>query len=213
MIRAYHESYLSEAMNGMGAMLDYAVNACGEDLRLFYARFLSSSVAQQLERGNPRYLSGLSGVELAGIVAEQTGRPLNAAEPLIDMGSPEYWTGWALAYLQWFHHLSFKALQAAGVGAMSLLEKYPALHEADLSKVVSFSLRAIESYRAGHGNPLKRFRKSIHLTQQDLAGQSGISLRAIRAYEQGQIPLSSASAETIFTLARILGCTPGDLLF
>ena len=211
MIHAYSESYLSDVMDGLGSMLDYAVNSCGEELRLFYARFLSSGVAAQIERGNPRYLCGLSGVELAMAVADRTGSPLAEARPLIDMGSPEYWTGWTLAYVQWYLGLDFKVLQSAGIDAENLCRKYPVLHEADLTKAVHYAQKAIERYRSQH-NPLKEHRKLARLTQRELAARSGTTLRSIRAYEQAQLGLSNASAESIVRLSRVLGCTPSDLL-
>ena len=211
MIHAYSESYLSDVMDGLGSMLDYAVNSCGEDLRLFYTRFLSSGIAAQIERGNPRYLCGLSGVELAMTAAVRTGSPLAEARPLIDMGSPEYWTGWTLAYVQWYLGLDFKVLQAAGIDAENLCRKYPVLHEADLTKAVHYAQKAIERYRSQH-NPLKEHRKLARLTQRELAARSGTTLRSIRAYEQAQLGLSNASAESIVRLSRVLGCTPSDLL-
>lgn len=60
-------------MTSLGAMLDYAVNTCGEDLNLFYARFLASGVADAFSRANPKYLGGMSGIELATLVASRTG--------------------------------------------------------------------------------------------------------------------------------------------
>lgn len=211
MIRAYDKTYLSDAMYGMGAMLDYAVNSCSQPLDLFYARFLRSGVDGQIERGNPRYLGGLSGIELALIVADRTGSPLPEAKPLIDMGSPEFWTGWTLAYLQWYFGLSFRALQAAGIGADTLIARYPALHEADLSKAVSLAEKALDAHRL-QDNPLKTQRKNARLTQRELAALSGTSLRAIRAYEQSQLSLSNASAESLRNLSHALGCTTEELL-
>ena len=68
MTRAYDISYLEDAMSGVGAMLDYAVNSCGETLEQFWARFLASGVAHSLSRANPKYLAGMSGIELARTV-------------------------------------------------------------------------------------------------------------------------------------------------
>lgn len=210
MIRAYDEMYLGDAMYALGSMLDYAVNACGEDPALFYARFLRSGIAGQIERGNPKYLGGKSGIELAMIVADRTGSPLKEADPLIDIGSPEYWTGWTLAYLQWYLGKKFKALQCVGIDVISLLERYPALHEADLSKSVSFALHLIGE--EAPGRRLKEQRKAAHMTQKELASLAGTSLRAIRSYEQSQVPLSSASAENLVLLSSALSCRPEDLL-
>ncbi len=50
------------------------------------------------------------------------------------------------------------------------------------------------------------------LSQSGLSKISKISLRSIKAYEQGRIDLSKAQAETLYILARILDCTIEDLL-
>jgi len=211
MIHAFDKTYLDSTMSCLGAMLDYAVNSCQQELSLFYEQFLRSGVAQQIERGNPRYLCGLSGVEMAHLVAIRTGSPLPEANPLIDMGSPEYWTGWTLAYLQWHFGRGFKSLYQAGVGVDTLIQRYASLHEADLSKAVRFAQKSLERNQV-HFHPLKEQRRNMHLTQQELSTLSGVSLRAIRAYEQSQLSLSNAGAASIVRLARVLGCTPADLL-
>ena len=198
-------------MDGMGAMLDFAVNSCGEDIGLFYSRFLSSGIARQMERGNPRYLCGLSGIEMALSVAARTGSPLRMDDPRIDMGSPEYWTGWTLAYLQWYLCMDFKSLQTAGVSVDSLMERYGTLHEADLSKSVAFAKSRIETHRQNH-NPLKAMRKNAGLSQRELAALSGTTLRSIQAYEQSKLNLSKAESATIVSFSRTLGCMPSDLI-
>lgn len=63
------------------------------------SRFLSSGIARAMSVGNPKYIAGLSGIELALQVASRTGSPLPTKDAFIDMGSPSYWTGWTLAYL------------------------------------------------------------------------------------------------------------------
>lgn len=211
MIRAYSDLYLDDAMSAVGAMLDYAVNACGEPLSLFYARFLSSGIAEQISAGNPRYLGGHSGVELAVEVARRTGNPLPEREPIIDMGSPEYWAGWTMVYLQWYLNLDFGQMQALGISINALFSRYAPLHEADLSKSVQFAHGIIEEWLQAH-NPLSFARKKAKLTQQQLSTLSGVSLRAIRAYEQGQLSLESASAASLQHMSQILGCRSETLL-
>ena len=205
MARAYNISYLEDAMSAIGAMLDYSVNACGEDLVSFYGRFLGSGIASMIFRANPRYIAGHCGIELAEIVACRTGKPLAKAESFIDIGSPEYWTGWTMAYLSWYLNLDFKTLQERGVDIAELNRKYSTLHEADLSKSVHFALKQMagESTRK---NILKDARKNAGLKQKELAEASGVSLRAIRAYEQGQLSLRNAESETLYALSRALGC-------
>ena len=53
---------------------------------------------------------------------------------------------------------------------------------------------------------LKTLRKQIHLTQSKLAELSGVSLRMIQAYEQGDQDIRKAEAQTVIALARALGC-------
>ena len=61
-------------------------------------------------------------------------------------------------------------------------------------------------------NPLKHYREKAKLSQSQLAGKAGISVRTLQDYEQGQKPLEGARAITVLTLARILGCTVEDLI-
>ena len=86
MTRAYEIAYLDDAMTSLGAMLDYAVNSCGEDLDLFYARFLGSGVAEAFSRATPKYLGGMSGIELASLVA---ARPANRCPGKTDSSTSE----------------------------------------------------------------------------------------------------------------------------
>jgi len=207
MIRAYDIAYLDDAMASIGTMLDYAVNACGESLELFWNRFLASGVASSLSRANPKYLAGMSGVELARVVADRSGDSLPDAEPFIDMGSPEYWTGWAMTYIAWYLNVDFGSLASGGMGIMDLYRRYSTLHEADLSKAVHFA-----QGRLSKDNPLKRIRENSGLTQLQLATLSGNTLRSIRGYEQGQRALENASTASVLGLCRVLGCRAEDLL-
>ena len=209
MTRAYDITYLEDAMSSLGVMLDYAVNSCGEDLSIFYARFLSSGIAGAFSEANPKYLAGMSGIELAQRVAGRTGDSLPEKDGSIDMGSPEYWTGWMLAYLSWYLCLDFGTLQSRGLTALSLRDRYSVLHEAALSKSVAFSTSRIKA--ASDGSPLKRIRKNAGLTQRNLALISNIPLRVIRSYEQGRRSLENASAENVWRLSKALGCRIDDL--
>lgn len=197
-------------MSSLGAMLDYAVNACGEDLDLFYARFLGSGIAKAFALANPKYIAGMSGIELAILVASRTGDRLPEKHQFIDVGSPEYWTGWTMAYLSWYLNLDFGALQSRGVTVQALRDRYSVLHEADLSKSVAFAMRRIQ-IDAGE-NRLKRARKNAGMTQQELAEATSVPIRAIRSYEQGQRSLGSAAAEKVRRICQSLGCALEDLL-
>lgn len=210
MTRTYDEMYINDAQDNLGAMLDYAVNACEIPLEDFYARFLSSNAAQAFAMGHPYYTAGISGIEMAILVMGQTGTVALEKHPYYSPDrSPEYWTGWILAYLQWYFGLDFKALAQRGVDAAFLIQRYRPLHEADISA----SIHLVEPMiLAKQPSALKRIRKSAGFTQEVLASRSGVSLRMIRAYEQQAQPLEKAEYQTLIALSRTLGCREADLL-
>lgn len=90
----------------------------------------------------------------------------------------------------------------------SLLSLYPTLHEADLSKFVQIAESFEQQYFATSHSMLKTIRKQSRLTQRQLADLSGVTLRMIRAYEQGDQDIRKAEARTIFALSKVLGCSP-----
>lgn len=213
MTRAYNPLYLEDVMNNLGTMFDCAVHVAHCDLTLFYEMFLSSGVASQIEAGNPRYLSGLSGMELMQLVLDKTSDktvPVLSYAPLDR--TPEYWVGWALAYYQWYRARSFSFIKSNGLNINTLLSLYPTLHEADLSKFVQTADAIIEQGLQHRKNPLKAIRKQSRLTQKQLADLSGVSLRMIQAYEQGDQDITKAEVRSVLALARVLGCRPEAIL-
>ena len=62
------------------------------------------------------------------------------------------------------------------------------------------------------GTNLKRIRTVYGCSQAELSRRSGVSLRSIQMYEQRNKDINKASAETVHSLAKILGCTVEDLL-
>ena len=140
MIRAYNEAYLDDAMNNLGDMLDFAVYDCGYEPEDYWECFIVSGIAGAFEKGNPKYVSGLSGPELASEVLHRTfgSRPSAGASDCIGK-SPEYWAGWILAYYQWYTALPFNDIIDRGLTISHTLALYPTLHEADLSKFISIA--------------------------------------------------------------------------
>ncbi|MBO7617719.1 MAG: helix-turn-helix transcriptional regulator [Bacteroidales bacterium] len=205
---AYNRLYFEDAMNNLGTMLDCAVHTAQCDLLVFYEMFLSSGVASQMEVGNPRYLSGMSGMELMQLVMKKSS---DKAVPVVDYvpfdRTPEYWVGWALAYYQWHSAYSFSFIQRNGLSISTVLSLYPTLHEADLSKFVQTADTLIQTHLNTRKNMLKTIRKQSHFTQKELAEMSGVTLRMIQAYEQGDQDIMKAEAGTVFALARVLGCS------
>ena len=98
--RAYDKMYLDKAQTALAVMLDYAVNDLKYDIDTFFGMFIKSGIAGSFEVGNPKFVVGMSGVELAW----DTLYRLNMwnddlTKPSYNLDrSPEYWVGWALAY-------------------------------------------------------------------------------------------------------------------
>ena len=85
-------------MRNLAVMLDCGVRKYGFPIEEFYDRFLSCEVSRQFAKGNPRYLVGLSGAELADRVVEASGGTVLEENDGTYSVGPEYWAGLALAY-------------------------------------------------------------------------------------------------------------------
>jgi DNA-binding transcriptional regulator YiaG len=202
---SYNKVYLNDAMESLGAMFDYAVNDGGYEANDFFDRFVASGVARNIELGNPKFLAGMSGVETAQEVLRRTEpahRPFR--QRFREQRTPEYWMGWALSYLQWRTGASFSQLRSRKLGPTELLRLYPTMHEADLTKLEAL---AAERMNDDTGKTaLQTIRKQRGLSQAQLAKASGVSLRMIQLYEQGQRDIRKAEAGTIAALADALRC-------
>ena len=59
---------------------------------------------------------------------------------------------------------------------------------------------------------LKTVRIDKNVSQSKLAKLSGVSIRNIQAYEQGQININNASAVSVYNLCKALDCKYEDIL-
>ena len=76
-IHAYQETYLSKAQTALGDAFDYAINTCGIPGEDFIKLFIVSSVSKHIENGDPVFLVGKRGVDIAlDIMLETTGKQL-----------------------------------------------------------------------------------------------------------------------------------------
>ena len=213
MTHAYDEAYLPGAMERLGAMIEYATDGIGMDTAVFYRLFLASGVADSFGSGHPRYIAGLSGKELARMVITTVSDLEFSSEPYAPSQPQDtFWAGWALAYFQWYTGLSFRFIDSHGLDIGTVLSLYHPLHEADISKFVDIGLTRIRQWQATHKPSLKAIRKAAGLTQVELAERSGVSLRMIRAYEQGSQDISKAEAGNVLSLARHLNVDVPQLL-
>ena len=196
MTHAYQEIYLSNAQAALGDAFDYAIRVCGVPGENFIKLFTVSSVSKHMENGEPAYLAGKSGIELAvQILAETTGTTNPPEPPERYARSGEYWIGWAVAYYQWYSGRKYSEIFE--VLSFAELEKmYYTLHEADVSKFAEIADARIRE----------------HFAEAELAKKSGVGLRSIQLYEQRQKDINKASAESLYKISRVLGCAMEDLL-
>ena len=144
MARAYKKTYLNNAMRNLAVMMDCGVRKYGYPIEEFYEKFLASELSRQFSKGNPRYLVGMSGAELADMVVEASGGTLSDQNDGTYTVGPEYWAGWALAYYQWRTRRSFAYMQRKGLTINEVIAMYYPLHEADLSKFAAAADNIIE---------------------------------------------------------------------
>ncbi len=210
MIHAYQEIYLSKAQSVLGDAFDYAVNVCGIPGTDFIKLFTASQVSKRMENGEPAYLMGKSGMETAReVVVETKGIELRIELHEHFERSIEYWIGWAVAYYQWFSGRKFSEIFEV-VSFEELQKMYYPLHEADISKFVDIVDARVKEYFSETN--LKRIRSIYGCTQAELAEMSGVSLRSIQMYEQRNKNINKASVDTIYRIAKALGCTVEDLI-
>ena len=202
MINAYSEVYLNSVMHNLAALFDIAINAEGLAADDFAELFVNSEIARGIEAGAPNILAGKSATEMLMIIldkkVEYTVVPVDR--------TPEYWAGWVLAIAQWCLDKSFKDI----ISVMSfgtLVSMYYPYHEADEMKTIEKIKEYFPSVSA-----LKMIRQKRKLTQEQLATLSGVNVRSIRSYEQGDNDITKAQGDTLQMLSKALDCTIEELL-
>lgn len=202
MIHAYNEQHLSIIQSKLAAMFELAVLEEHIEIDEFASRFLSSPVCSAFEKADPVFVLGKSANELLAVILVST--PLKIETD--SYASPEYWVGWVLAYTQWYFNKPYKDLFAA-LPCSKLINEYFPYHEMDIT-------RSLDLFRPNLNIrcPLKELRLMHNLSQAELAILSGVSIRTIKAYEQGTVDISKAQADTLYALSQSLHCTIEDLI-
>ena len=209
-IYAYGETYLPQARETMGAMLDYVVWDCKVDIDRFFDLFLVSGLADRFGRGDPTVVAGKSGPEIAWDVFAATGFSDERLKPRYNMNrSREYWTGWILAHYQWHTAMSFGEI-VRYIPPSRVMTLYSPYHERDPRAFVE---RADEIYlEAKSETNLKMRREARRMSQSALSAASGVPLRTLQQYEQRQKDIRKANVDYALSLARVLGCRVEDII-
>ena len=210
-MNAYSELYIDDAMCNLGEYLDYMVLDLKYDIDTAYDMLANSKIGHSFECGNPSVIAGISGVEMARKVLNEIKGYWEETDSTqtIDRSS-EYWTGWFLAFFQWQKNVSLNYLSFAGIKCSDIQKLYPTLHEADISKAVYVVESLIKENKKE--STLKRLRRYAGLSQSELSEKSGVALRMIQLYEQGQNDISKAQVQTVINLAKAIGCEVEELI-
>ncbi|MBQ7502417.1 helix-turn-helix transcriptional regulator [bacterium] len=209
-IRAYDESYVAGAGNALGHAVDFAVLSLDIVPDLFGKAFAVSDISKQFARGNPRYVAGMNGCELARRVLQEANISFSETEDVMYLDkSPEYWAGWALAHLQWYSGRSFMSILKA-VSLEKFIRMYMPYHEMDILQLAERLECEIKA--ASPLTKLRYRRESCGLSQSELSAEAEVPLRQIQMFEQRRRDINKTSAVTLLRLSRALYCTMEDLL-
>ncbi len=211
-MKGYSESYLSDAMKNLGDMVEYALCDLGFEADVFFGYFIASGIAEKFGGGNPKYIVGMSGVELAETVLNTLHVPFESKNNIhTDFKGREYWSGWIFAYYQWETGRRFEDIVNDGLTLSTVLSMY-ILHEADERKFVDTANEMIARNKQKSRTKLAKIRKARGFTQAELAEAAGITLRMVQLYEQRQNDINKAQVDTVLALAKALGCDIEDIL-
>ena len=209
-IHAYDEDYLNSAQRILGDAVDFAVMSLDIEPNIFGQLFAVSDTSKQFAIGNPKYVAGMNGCELARKVLTETHVTFTDTEDAmyIDKG-PEYWAGWALAFYQWYSGYSFMDILQA-VSIEKIIAMYPIYHEMDIMQFVD---KINEEIKVAYPQTkLKILREASSLSQSELGIASRVPLRQIQLFEQRQRDINKTAAETLLKLSKTLCCKIEDLI-
>ncbi len=210
MISAYSDYYLSDARRCLANSFDYAVYTLGFDLQSYYEMFIRSDIRPRFESGDPFIVSGKSGVEVALMVTEKVfGTDLYKERVYYDGKSPEYWVGWALAFYQWYTACDLTRLNEE-VPITTILAMYEKYHEMDICHFVERMNELRQKSRVM--TYVKKIRMLRGYSQSELATLTGIPIKTLQHYEQGDKSIRKANADYLIALSRVLECDPRELL-
>lgn len=129
---AYDELYLKDAQTNIAWCFEYGVRGLNYSLEDFVQKWISFEYISLIETGNPHFVSGMSGIELAWLVAGLEN------QKAVDIGycpSENFWTGFIAAAYQWSRNVTFKEIFSS-VTARDFLCMYPTYHEEDIENVL-----------------------------------------------------------------------------
>lgn len=215
MMDAYDKSYLYDAMMNLADAFDYAVNELKIKPDDFADMFVVSGLAERFGSGNPRFIAGMSGSELADRSVEATvqinklkvGKP----RPVSVEKSREYWAGWITAFWQWKTGRSFRGI-FSNIKLSEIISMYHPYHEMDENSFVEDVEELILKRNQNSPTKLETIRSNCGLSQRELAEKAEVNIRNIQQYEQRAKDISKARVDIVLRLSKALGCRVEDLI-
>lgn len=130
----YDVSYVDEVMTNFGYMCHSSVVLFKTPLEEFFPKFLDSPFCKGVEDGNPHFLVGYSGVEMA---KEILGKHRKAGY-YYTMGDIWTWIGRSIALVQWYTCREFKLILE--MQPLSVwYQMYNAYHTMDESQLLDWA--------------------------------------------------------------------------
>ena len=208
MINAYSELFVNDAMETLGEAFEYAINNLKIRGQEFLKLFSLGRIGEAFSRGEIRYISGMSGIELVNTALKEYSFTIETKDYDLSISyPPEYWCGWILAYYQWCSGKTFSQIQKK-ISFQNLMNLYGVLHEADTSKAV----QVLDRFFEDEATNLAMARAEAGFSQSELAKASGVSLRSIQMYEQKNSNINNAQYNRLCAIAKALNCKIEDIV-
>lgn len=210
MINDFSNLFLKDAMDNLASCIDYAVNFQGIEINEFVSYFLNSNYDSYFYNMYPKYVSGISGSDVAERILENQNVEFSSKEYITSSSrSKEYWAGWVVMYFVNAKKMTFKELFEY-VSLSEIVSMYNPYHEASEDKFVEALTEVISRRRKT--TRLQKARIEVGLTQAQLSEKSGVNIRTLQQYEIGSKDLSKASYSTVISLANALYTDASNLI-
>lgn len=131
---AYSELYIDDAREEIAFSFDYAVKGLHLALNEYLQKFLAFEYIHLLENGNPHYLGGMSGCELA---MEICGRQGEAYHDVPYQSEVEYWIGWIACLYQWLRNVPYSEIFSKFT-LDRFVGSYPTFHECNETRMIEY---------------------------------------------------------------------------
>ncbi len=209
MTHAYPESYLNKAKDCLAEMFDFLINDNQIEADQAYEMFIATGFAEMFEKGYVEVISGISGNELGTKVLKTAHTKSFKPQTFSSKRSPEYWAGAMLCEYQWKTGRRFIDILSKKKFT-DIIAMYPIYNSLTVDQFCECLEK--EFAELPYVSKLKMIREARGISQSELARESGVNIRNIQMYEQGNNDIDKAQAKALYKMSVVLGCNIEDLL-